>query len=290
MKLDEWIIGYDLVQWPWYLGFLFIFFIICISSIGMFFLSQWISKALGIENVNGKSTGYFSVIGSLTAFIVSFVVVNAWLRYHDQVLRMEDEAIIISNVYRDSYGVDNPQGPLIRANLRIYVDDLLTDGWQKLEYGAECVKCREDINNLYRNIVGYEPNDKVEQILVRSLLDQIHELRQLRRLRLYDSQHPIVLNIFWIVIFFCILLTHVSAFIRDKSHPKKILYFSVLYALAVSMILFVGFHINFPYRGMNKLKPFALKAIKEESFKTADSVFLAKPIIRVSSDVINSGE
>jgi hypothetical protein len=284
MPNDKWIIGYGLVQWPWFLGFLFILLVICLSSLCMFFLSQKISKVFGIEHGSTKSTGYFSVIDSLMAFTISFVVVNAWLRYHDQVLRMEDEAIVISNMYRDSYGVDNPQGALIRANLRVYVDDLLTDGWRKLENGTECVKCREDINNLYRDVAGYEPSDKVEQILVRSLLGQIHELQQLRRLRLYDSQHPIVLNIFWVVIFCLILLTHVSAFIRHTVNRRQVLYFSGLYAFAVSLILFVGFHINFPYRGMNKLKPFALTAIKDESFRTADSIFLAKPIIRVLAD------
>lgn len=112
----------------------------------MFFLSQKISKILAIDHVSTKSTGYFSVIGSLTAFTISFVVVNAWLRYHDQVLRMEDEAIVISNMYRDSYGLDKDQGTQIRSSIKVYVEDLLTDGWKKLENGTECVKCREDIN------------------------------------------------------------------------------------------------------------------------------------------------
>lgn len=86
------------------------------------------------------------------------------------------------------------------------------------------------------------------------------------------------------------LLTHVAAYIRDDSHRKKILYFSVLYALAVSMILFLGLNINFPYRGIAKLKPFALKTIKEESFATADSVFAIRPIVRTPSDTENPGE
>lgn len=267
-------LGYELITLPGWASFLIIvslnFFVVLL---GLLLRKLFFKYDLIADSYLRFTSTLLSIIGGLTAFTISFVIVNAWIKYQDQVNRMELEAVELSNFYRDCYAYPKAKAKELQQGILQYTEHLITDGWPKLVNGVESMQCRKDINRIYDILLTYIPQNELEKNALKNGIDHIHQLVLYRHLRVLDSQHPIIPNILWYAIGVGIFMSLLTTFFIRLPKVKIQILLTLIYSISISTLVFVGMQLNYPYRGVIKLEPFPLEKFQEEGQKFYPDLF-----------------
>ncbi len=237
-----------------------------------------VRRRVGVETLTSyhEVAGYLlSVVGTLYAVLLGFVVVDAL--EHTQELRVlvDQEASDLCNIYLCSNGLPSAKKATIRSLCDQYADAVVNDEWQAMQDGKYSVSAFRSVWSLWKEITTYTPETESEKALHQQLVSEICNMTQSRRTRIVSAGHgmnPLMWTVLIIGAVFTVMFTY---FFGVKNLKAQIL-MTVLVSLTLSLNVLLVFIFGSPFAGELAIQPDSFK-LDRMIFQNFDSGFPPPP-------------
>jgi hypothetical protein len=163
---------------------------------GLWLTRPWARKRCNASNE--LANYYIAVVAVFYAVLVGLIAVATWESYTDVEADVANEAVAVSELYRDAEGYPPALRAVLRETLRRYVHHVVEEEWPVQRRGIEPSAHIPFVMEVARHIASFEPATAGQQIIHAECLRQFNELLTYRRLRLQavDSGLP---GLMWLV-------------------------------------------------------------------------------------------
>jgi len=187
------------------------------------------------------------VTSTYIGILLAFTGVLAWQDYKDAATAVQQEAGVISLVYRDvaSYG---PKMAPARRDVKAYVDSVIVDEWPLLREGQRSRVTETRLLAIFDDIAMVTPENEREAAIYRESFMQLNEMVSLRRNRIASSRAELP-PVLWIVAIVGSILTiaYASAFVSSRYALLMISGTS----LTIGLLFLFLLSVDYPFRNRN---------------------------------------
>lgn len=251
----------------WVTGLSLMVILSCFSLAGLIAARRWILPRLRIQSEDSNFSG--TITQSIMVFyglVVALIAVSVWQKYGQVSDVVSDEATAIAALWRDFGGYPEPQRSSMRTILRGYTEQIINEAWPIQQKGKVPRIGVEWMNRLQAILYGLEPATEGQKILHAETLRAYNQLIHKRRLRL-DAVDTALPGVLWMVILLGALVSLTSAyFFRVEDYRFQAL-MVVLLAVFVSLVVFVVFALDRPFRGDLAIPADSYRLIFEQLMK-----------------------
>lgn len=142
-------------------------------------------KMTGTEDVE---TAYITVIGTLYAIFLAFMVFVVWSRFFDAAEAVDQEANALANLYRLSAALPQPYRTELQGASIDYAHLMISREWPAMAAGESSSPSRPLIRRMWRIISGMKPSAVPDFVLRDHVTTQFVRLTDLRRTRLLHAR------------------------------------------------------------------------------------------------------
>jgi hypothetical protein len=198
-----------------------------------------------------------TVIGTLYAVILGFVVVVVWQGYTTASDVAASEANALANVYRLARGVPEPAGNTIRHHITDYAHAVLTKEWPRMASSGESDRQTGAIaREIANEVVNLRPAAGAQTNLQAAMLAALGQFLDDRRSRLTYLE-PRIPGILWgVLIFGGVVLLAITFLIGLKNRLAQLIMTGALAAMIAISIVTI-FDLEAPLEGANHVNPTA---------------------------------
>lgn len=226
-----------------------------------------VRKYVGIERLISyhEVAGYMlSVVGTLYAVLLGFVVVDAM--QHTQELRVlvDQEASGLCNIYLCANGLPSDKKLQIQRICSEYADVVINDEWNRMGARSYSPEAFRLVWLLWTTITTYDPVTERQKTLHQQLTSEICAMAQNRRTRIVSASHGIN-PLMWGFLNAGAGLTIIFTYFFGVANVKVQALMTVLVSLTISLNVFLAFVFSNPFVG-----DFAVQA---DSFKLDRMIF-----------------
>jgi hypothetical protein len=233
----------------WLTGLSLIVVLGCVSLAGLIATRRWVLPRLRIQPDDSNfSSAITQSVMVFYGLVVALIAVSVWQRNGQVSDIVSGEATAIAALWRDFGGYPEPERETLRTTLRGYTEQILNEAWPMLHKGQIPRGGVEWMNRLQGTLYTIEPASEGKKILHAETLRAYNHLILMRRMRL-DAADTALPGILWLVIILGAFVCMTSAyFFRVEDYRFQAL-MVVLLALFVSLVIFVVFALDRPFRG-----------------------------------------
>lgn len=238
-------------------GGLFIVLTTALAVAGMLY----VRKRVGVQQLitHHEVAGHLlSVIGTLYAVLLGFVVVDAMQHQQDLRLIVDNEATHLCNIYLAAHGLPEDIKRSIRTHCKDYAEIVITEEWPLLSKGGYSPEAFKNSWGLWKEITTYDPKNSREQAIQQQLISEICEVTESRRTRLVSASHGVA-PIMWIVLIVGGLFTLIFTYFFAVESLKTQVIMTVLVAMTLALNIFLVFVFGYPFAGDNSVRPDSFK-------------------------------
>lgn len=205
----------------------------------------------------------FSVIGTTYAVLLAFMATTAWEQYSAAEALARHEANMLGNIYHASYGIPDPAGAAMRADLVAYLAQVVDVEWPAQIAGHTLPAAAPPLVHLDRMVLQLKPTDtgesNAQSFLIRSLSDVATDRRE-RRL----AAHGNIPDLVWMVLLSGgALMVGFSLMLGGPTLTLHMLMTATLVASGVLvLLLIVG--LSSPFHGAVTIRPDAYAGVMAE--------------------------
>lgn len=263
---------YHLVSLPaWLLCLIFVITGMVISVSGLLLVKKF-APSIPIEGEQVRPAATIcSIIGSLFAILIAFVVITVWQRYNEQYSSTVQEASVLGNLYRDSRGLGPEKEKEVQRLIKKYTHSLINNAWPALKNGQESKVSWVDFNNLYVEIISHRPKDDKERIIYSRLIQHLNVLSDFRRLRILNSNLPIIPDVLWYILLSGAVISIGFTYLFQIGTLPVQMIITAIHATVISLIFFVIVLLNYPYRSSIRVKPKPIEILLKDVYPIADA-------------------
>lgn len=220
-----------------------------------------VRRLVDLKTLNSyhEVAGYFlSIIGTLYAVLLGFVIVDAMNNLQNARMVAEQEANSLCNVFMISEGLS----PGCRGRLRFacskYADAVVTHEWRTMRLGESSTEAVVALMGLWTTVAKFDPVTEGEKNLQAAILEEVSELSDNRRDRLVNSAHGVA-PLMWAVLIlggiFTVIFTY---FFATASITAQVL-MTVIVSITLSLNVFLVFVFGYPFATELGVRPEALR-------------------------------
>jgi hypothetical protein len=190
------------MHWIYDLPLLVLALLLMLSSVAFAMGSVLAVRALKWridEADNGAAAALHAFVGVLYAVSLGLLVVGAQQDYGDVEQAVVMEANATGNLYRALVGLEPANRVRLRAELARYVELVIHDEWPKSQHGERSAATWGAMDRLANDIYTLQPATAQEERLYSSLVGEIQEVLDARRLRLFLGEQGVGM-ITWVII------------------------------------------------------------------------------------------
>lgn len=240
------------------LGIIFVIVSTMLAVAGMLL----VRKQVGVESLTSyhEVAGYLlSVIGTLYAVLLGFVVVDAMGKQQELRVIIEHEASGVANIFLSSYGLSDLDSRKRLQDLCYeYAVEVINDEWPAMERGTYSPSAFSCAWKLWKEIGNLETGSEKEESVRQQILSEMCQMTENRRTRLITAGaglSPVMWAVLIIGGVFTVLFTY---FFGVKSVLAQII-MTVLVAMTLALNVFLVFVFAYPLSGDLAVKPDAFK-------------------------------
>ena len=188
------------------------------------------------------------------------MVVISWQNFDNTTARLEREANIYADLYRDSTGISQSFHVEAGKRLREYTKSVVEDEWPLLAKGLESEKSHKLIHNIWELYIKYEPKGEREKIFFEESVKKLNEANELRRQRIVDAGtgvHPAL----WIVLLAGGIITIAFTFFFGTENYSAQIVMTSLLACLIAIVLVTIMIFDYPFTGDISVTPDVFKMI-----------------------------
>lgn len=157
----------------------------------------------GLEwlRTNNEVAGFkFATVGVIYAVLLGFAVITVWDKFSEAENNVSLEAGAAATVFRLANGIDADASASLRAGMRAYLRDAITEDWPAMQLGKGGPEATRTLSGAHAALLRYQPADARGAALMAELLHQLDLVTPARRARIVVSA-GIVPGIVWTVLF-----------------------------------------------------------------------------------------
>jgi hypothetical protein len=259
-----------------------------IASVSVFvviaLLGQWlvsrivsISHRVAHNNVLGFAS---STAGVIYAVLLAFIASAVWMSYNQASTTVNQEAGLVSDLFRDASMLPTPASNRLAILLREYIQTVTQDEWPSMSLGVRSGdKGWRILDSVYFELIEFHPEGTDQSMVAGEMLKRISAIFDARRNRLalvtQGSLHPIVWSVVLlgglIIIIFCWLF----GFEKGGLHAAS----TTLVAACLGLVVFLIGSLNQPFCGASGISPTPFYNVLHfmEQSPLGKRAFLTKP-------------
>lgn len=234
-------------------GGLFIVFSTALAVLGMLL----VRKKVGVEQLitHHEVAGHLlSVIGTLYAVLLGFVVVDAMQHQQDLRVIVDNEATHLCNIFLAAHGLPEPAKKSIRTHCESYAHIVIEEEWPLLSKGGYSPNAFTHTWGLWKDISSFDPKTPREEALQQQLISEICQVTENRRTRLVSASHGVA-PVMWVVLIIGGVFTLIFTFFFAVENLRTQVIMTILVALTLSLNIFLVFVFGYPFAGDIALRP-----------------------------------
>jgi hypothetical protein len=210
-----------------------------------------------------------SVLGTMYAVIVGFMLWNVWNNFQSAELNAELEANSLVNVYRLSQGLPSAEAAEIQSLARKYADVMLDEEWPAMSKQNFSSAGFNVTQQLWAVMVEAQARQAAESLSLSQALAELANMTQHRRIRQLESRSSLP-GILWTILIVGGVITIGSSclFAAENFKLHFILVFSL--SLMISLVLVAIADIDRPFQGSVHVEPEAFR-LARETFQRSSS-------------------
>ncbi|HEY9714731.1 MAG TPA: hypothetical protein V6C72_14785, partial [Chroococcales cyanobacterium] len=224
-----------------------------ISVLGMIVVRTRVS--LDTLETYHEVAGYLlSVVGTLYAVLLGFVVIDAMQHMQDVRGLISMEASGLANIYLCSEGLPSQKRDQIRADCIEYAHAVIDDEWHTLERGLYSQKSFHSVFKIWKEITTYNPVTEPEKNLHQQLISEICAMTQNHRTRVISATHG-VSPVMWVVLVVGGIFTVIFTYFFGVKSIKVQAIMTILVAMTLSLNVYLVFVYGNPMSTDLGVKP-----------------------------------
>lgn len=197
---------------------------------------------------------YITVIGTLYAIFIAFMIFAVWSRFYEATVMVNQEADNLADVYRLSRALPQPYKNQARQLCLEYSRTMIRSEWQSMARREYPTQGWDVVNRMWDLFNGLDPAEVTDSVLRDHLLTNFTELTDLRRYRLLESQSSLPDILYAVLIFGAILIIgFASVFAADDFWPHALK--ACVLAALISFMLFTVWSLDRPFQGHVHITP-----------------------------------
>lgn len=203
--------------------------------------------------------GYLlSVIGTLYAVLLAFVVVDAQSNVQQARQTAESEANSVADLFHYAGWLPPEVRQKVRSLCLEYVTAVIDEEWNAMEEFRHSARAATDLHSLWDAVRRYEPQTQAQQAAYSSILAELGTLGDCRRNRLLANQNG-VSPLLWGVLVVGGVLTIVFTYFFGLDNLAAQILMTALVAITLSLNIFLVAAYTYPFAGAFKVTPDAFE-------------------------------
>lgn len=191
---------------------------------------------------------YITVIGTLYAIFIAFMIFVVWSRFYEATVMVNQEADHLADVYRLSRALPEPYKSQARQLCLEYGRTMIRSEWPAMARSEYPAKGWAVVDRMWRLFSSIGPSEVRDSVIRDHLLTNFTELTDLRRYRLLESQSSLPKILYALLIFGAILtIGFASVFAADDFWPHALK--ACVLAAIISFMLFTVWSLDHPFQG-----------------------------------------
>ena len=158
---------------------------VALAAIGVHYVVQRCIGPRILAEQNNVAGFIYSAIAVTYAVVLGFVVVVVWEKYGDVQNHTDAEVAALFDLYHTAKAFPQPLRHQIRADLRGYVDDVITKEWPEMTKGTLALGAVSDVENIAQEIETFSPANMGQQ--------DAHQIAMQELLRAFDARRERIL-------------------------------------------------------------------------------------------------
>ena len=218
-----------------------------VSVLGM----MLVRKKVGVKrlaSLHEVSGDMLSVVGTLYAVLLGFVVVDAMTHMQEMRITVEQEANAVANVYLVSDGLPKGTSERMQKHCKDYVKVVTEDEWDSMKKGQALDVAHVLTWKMWREAVNLQCDTEGEGAVKDRLLEELSNLSDNRRTRLVMAVHGVAPTM-WVFLIIGAVLTVVFTYFFGLESIRAQSIMTGLVAVTLSLNLFLVYLFGYPFRG-----------------------------------------
>jgi len=224
-----------------------------LSVVGMLLVRRYVD--LSRLKSHHEVAGYLlSVIGTLYAVLLAFVVVEAQSNIQEARETAELEANSIADIFQYSRWFPDQTRQTVRGLCMTYVTTVIDEEWNKMETFQYSPKAADALHDIWRAVKEFEPVTEGQKAAYSSILSELGTAGDNRRIRLLANENG-VSPLLWTVIVTGGILTITFTYFFGLENVKAQVVMTALVAITLSLNIFLVAAYSYPFAGTFKIEP-----------------------------------
>lgn len=234
-------------------GGIFIILATALSVVGMLIVRRRVGfeKLVSHHEVAGH---LLSVIGTLYAVLLGFVVVDAMQHQQDLRVIVDSEATHLCNIFLASEGLPEKMRSSVRTHCKNYAQIVIDDEWPLLSKGGYSPEAFNNTWGLWKEISTFDPKTPREEAIQQQLISEICQVTESRRTRLVSAAHGVA-PVMWVVLIVGGIFTLIFTYFFAVESLRTQIIMTTLVALTLSLNIFLVFVFGYPFSGDISVRP-----------------------------------
>jgi len=210
---------------------------------------------------NGTAASLHAFVGVVYAVALGLIVVSVQDDYGQVESAAREEANAAGNMYRALDAMTPATRATLRRELGTYVRMVITDEWPASAHGHASERTWRAVDELSRRIHTLEPASPTEERLLPELMEEMDEMLDARRMRLFLGQSGIGV-VTWTVILLGGVITLGFACFFHMERLRSQLLLTGLMAAMFGLMLFLIVAMDHPLWGKLSVQPEAFREMQ----------------------------
>lgn len=207
----------------------------------------YVRKKVDLEVLRSyhEVAGYLlSVIGTLYAVLLGFIVVDSLSKFDHARVLVEEEANGVANVFFLADNFPEQERTEIHRHCLTYVNAVLDDEWKTMRDGKASSKAITELRSLWLVVSKFEPKNQNNQSLWEAMIAAMENIGSNRRLRLITAAFglsPIMASVLILGATITIAFTYFFGLEKFKAQAIMTALVSLTLSLNVCIVLLYGY-------------------------------------------------
>lgn len=251
-------------------GLVVVSFTTALAVAGMYIVRRQVSLPT-LTTYHEVAGHMLSVVGTLYAVLLGFVIVDAMQHMQDVRGMVSMEASGLANIFLSSEGLPEPKRSAIRALCVQYAHEVIDDEWATLREGKYSQKTFKTVFKLWKEITTYDPETQREQGIQQQLVAEICSMTQNHRTRVIASMRGVA-PVMWFVLVTGGIFTIIFTYFFGVANMRIQSLMTILVAMTLSLNVYLVYVFGNPMATDLGIKPgpFQLDLLIFESFEKGE--------------------
>lgn len=203
------------------------------------------------RRANGVNGWQLSILGSLYAVVLGFMLSDAWTTFQNADVDARSEAAAASVTYRMAALLPPACADPLRLDVQQYLETVITTEWPAMENGQANFNADHVIEQAWRTLDDCKNgSSELKASVIQPL--QLLQTRHMARVQDFSGRFPLIL---WIVLLFGGTSVIAAACILQNERHYIHLFHVLSLTLLVSVTLLAIFDLDRPFNGGTRVMP-----------------------------------